>query len=37
MKHFDVYPYGGLKWADIFADPDLQWSEIVLPRVITGK
>ena len=37
MRHFNVYPYGSLKWADIFVEPDLQWSEIVLPRIITGE
>ncbi|KAL5968571.1 Bromodomain adjacent to zinc finger domain protein 1A [Taenia solium] len=37
LRHFNLYPLGSLKWADIFTDPDLPWSDIVIPRIVTGR
>ncbi|KAH9279313.1 Bromodomain adjacent to zinc finger domain protein 1A [Echinococcus granulosus] len=37
IRYFNLYPLGSLKWADVFAEPDLPWSDIVTPRIVTGR
>uniref|UniRef100_A0A5K3F5X2 WAC domain-containing protein n=1 Tax=Mesocestoides corti TaxID=53468 RepID=A0A5K3F5X2_MESCO len=37
LRHFNLYPKGSLRWADIFADPELRWFDLTPPRTASGR